>query len=351
MHLKWLFLLSLLLVVAAGLIGKSPEYPRYYIKGLEGRPCYYANDYTFSNNAVVLQGYKAAPYDDYPSKFIYYLSDRVSPREISTEDLVLDFSFVKQIRDTTTGTVVIPAHSPGPYTPIPASTWLMFWGIGIGIAAILYWFFSTVITAFTATTRNPFLLLLLKLKLRKPAQPIHTPNITSEIAIPENTQGIIATRDWNASSLIFAKLKSRFKLTPWESSILVADKLPQKDNTSGIYAVQLGVEPQNSINHLGIVVLTGKCVHHTDGIIRAERCQILMILCRHKDDAKRVSANYGIPVVYTRDVKVTFRNWLLSEKGIYWLKHNQRLLRQLLAAKKPDRLTKEVTTILETTNF
>lgn len=176
-------------------------------------------------------------------------------------------------------------------------------------------------------------------------QPKYPPYVLSSVDIPDDVQGIVAVRQWRVSRE--GMLVGPNTNYVWVSDIVIADGIPTKTNFSGIYAYIPERARVTAWDNLGIVALTGKCVGYRDGMVRAERCQVLTVICRGRESAERISANYGIPTVYSKSVRSAFREWLIGNEGIYWLHHN----RILLMGSKPDKLTQEVSAILQASGF
>jgi hypothetical protein len=142
--------------------------------------------------------------------------------------------------------------------------------------------------------------------------------------------GIVAVRAWGIWG---SSLRSLFRSTVWEGKSMVADKLPERDNVSGVYAYRLG---SNTIGGLvgrfvfGIVEMTGRYEYHGDGTIRAERCEIRLIVCHEAfyNRGRRISAKYGVPVCFVKEPIKAYHDWLFGENGKACMEHNYRILGQ-----------------------
>jgi len=169
-------------------------------------------------------------------------------------------------------------------------------------------------------------------------------SIVDEIKLPEDTQGIIAIRDWNIKRHNFLMSANQGLL--WDNRIMKADEKPIANNNKGLYAYRLGTNIQRSWGKVsGIVSLTGRCVGHANGLIRAERCRILLLLCWWPYTAKELSSRYGVPVMLVFDKRRALEQWLVSSEGIHWLKQNANIINQEIT------LSQEIEEILKKEDF
>ncbi len=153
----------------------------------------------------------------------------------------------------------------------------------------------------------------------------YPPQLVERITIPPETTGIIAIRKW---VVIKGRLHSLVTGSEWVGSVGIADKPPEKNNSSGIYAIRLGFDGDWSGNVAGIVACYGKCrIGEKKGIIRAERADIIMLIVAQNGAA--LSQRYGVPVLVAKDEHIISR-WLVTDEGIYWLKHNEKLINSLI---------------------
>ena len=150
--------------------------------------------------------------------------------------------------------------------------------------------------------------------------------LANEITLPESTQGIIATREWNIKK--HNLLVSANQGMIYKEPKVIADEIPTKENNNGIYAYRFGTNMRKSWAKVsGVVSLSGKCVGHTNGLIRAEKCRILFLFCLWPGVAKELSARYKVPVMLTLDKKSDIEKFLISDEGVKWLKHNADIIK------------------------
>lgn len=170
--------------------------------------------------------------------------------------------------------------------------------------------------------------------------------MVKDITIPKETSGIIAMRCWNLKN---GKLHSMTIGGEWTGKTAIADKKPNSQNNSGIYAHRLGRRSDYNGDVWGIVAMYGRCrIGQDQGIIRAERCDVLLLIT-DSQEATELSKRYGVPVLITDDNEDLMEKWLISEDGLYWLKHNNDLLRDLTTPKTDP--IKQVEEILKQQNF
>lgn len=156
-------------------------------------------------------------------------------------------------------------------------------------------------------------------------------DIQPEIHIEPEGAGLLGVRTWKyvpADGLLHSLVLKE----SWKERSIFADKSPEDGNKNGLHAFQLGTLKTDypRINEaLGIVSLTGNYTQHADMVIRAERCEmLLLILAKHLQPyARSISCYYGVPVVVTEKPVHSYLNWFLSENGIKCLQHNAILLK------------------------
>jgi hypothetical protein len=109
---------------------------------------------------------------------------------------------------------------------------------------------------------------------------------------------------------------------------MIADKVPAENNRNGIYAYQLGSWVPTWPHHVGIVEMLDHIEVHADGVLRAEKCKILVIIVNwgRVHWAREISARYNVPVYVSNYPEQAFRTWLLGPDGIKWLNHNFNLI-------------------------
>ncbi len=153
----------------------------------------------------------------------------------------------------------------------------------------------------------------------------YTPQILDRLVLPDTVRGIVAIRQWTWMEGV---LTSRNQKYIWTSSKMLSDKVPLKNNQNGIYAYQLGSLVPSWPHHIGIVEMLDHIEVHADGVVRAEKCKILVIIVNwgHARWAREVSSRYNIPVYSGNYPAQIFREWLLGPDGMKWLNHNYNLL-------------------------
>lgn len=156
----------------------------------------------------------------------------------------------------------------------------------------------------------------------------YLPHVLDHLVLPGAVNGIVGIRQWTYLDSI---LTSRNQKYIWTSSNILADKVPTKDNQSGIYAYQLGSMIPSWAHHIGIVEMLDHIQVHSDGVIRAEKCKILVIIVNWGNSrwAREVSSRYNIPVYIANYPGQAFQRWLLGPDGMKWLNHNYYLLNEV----------------------
>lgn len=326
MKIKYsLILLALLVILVVAGCAKPPG--QYFVKTKEAYSSdYQTNEYTIDGDYLTMHGYwlgKGTTHylDDYVINLsgviaIWDGSNQVYP--IKTEGT----SFWEHV-----GSGAIPVH-------ISIPLWMPF-----GVLAILFLLF------FRFAAYEMLKVLIESLRARLPIlDPSRQPWITKDIKLPDDTQGIIATRDWKLAH--HNVLMSANQGLVWEDVNTKADVKPSAENTKGIYAYRLGTNIRRTWGKVsGIVSLTGHCVGHANGLVRSEKCQILMLFCMWPGTAKELSARYGVPVMLTFDKRRSLEQWMVSLDGIRWLKQNA----NIISEEKP--LDREIEEIMEREGF
>ena len=153
--------------------------------------------------------------------------------------------------------------------------------------------------------------------------------ITDKIKIKPEKHGIICIRTWKVKD---GHLYSTgIGQARWDTSVLIADKIPQEDNYNGVYAIRLGADygyMDFCSNILGVVSQQGEWIEHADGVVRAEYCEILHLILskRLKTKADKFRATYGVPVTVTSSTIKSYHQWLYSNGGISCMLHNLSIL-------------------------
>ncbi len=156
--------------------------------------------------------------------------------------------------------------------------------------------------------------------------------VADEIFIdPAIVKGFIAVRTWKVFS--DGTLCSLNKSTVWGSRSVVDSRLPDKNNNEGIYAYRIGSSMTNLDvvgRAFGIVELTGRFEYHPDGVLRASKCEIKMLVCSEKDYGKTVKASirYKVPLYVSSHSLQAYHDWLFSGNGLACLQHNYDVLSQ-----------------------
>lgn len=161
------------------------------------------------------------------------------------------------------------------------------------------------------------------------AKGLYSAKIALDINVSLNDLGIICTRTW--------KYKDGYLYSAgigqacWETKTLFANKNPDEGNENGVYASRLGVikyDWEFTKDIIGIVSLKGEWYEHADGVIRAERCDILHLIVSEyfRPVADKLSSVYGIPVTVAGNCLNKYLNWLLKENGLACMVHNSKIM-------------------------
>lgn len=160
---------------------------------------------------------------------------------------------------------------------------------------------------------------------------LYQPQIITELTLPNDITGIVATRLWHMNT--DNSLHSISIGYSYINSVIISDVIPSDTNKSGFYANKLGYG-SDSITFLntplssyifGLVEMSGKFIEHTDGIIRAERMRMLLLISNVSlKDRQDISSIYGVPILQLNYEQ--YMNWLYSNDGIKWLQHNNKVL-------------------------
>ena len=143
--------------------------------------------------------------------------------------------------------------------------------------------------------------------------------------------GLIATRCWNVDKT--GILSSTARNVKWDSAVLEADINPVVGGWHGVYAYRLGTYIDGGEDVEGLVSLSGRIVGHKDSLLRAQKCTILVLVTKKEKVAPLLRQRYKCPVVVTSDIELTIQKWVISQEGIFWLAHNERLLSKKLQDK------------------
>lgn len=319
------------LLVALLIIGCSEPPGKYYIKtGEEYKFSYQTNEYTMGEDHLTLHGYWiGGEGKQYLEDYVLNLSGVIAIYEGNNQVYPLiteGRSFWERVLNEG-----IPIH-----TSIPL--WIL---LVISSVAFVIWLrvglFEVMRALFKAS---------LKAFLMKPTilDPTKSPWIVKDINLPIDARGIIATRDWKLAHHNI--LMSANQGLVWETANTKADEKPSTENDKGLYAYRLGTNMQRSWGKVyGIVSLSGHCIGHANGLIRAESCRILMLFCLWPNTARELSARYGVPVMLTLDKRRSLEKWLVSYSGIRWLQQNA----DLISGEVP--LDKQIEEIIEKEGF
>ena len=162
--------------------------------------------------------------------------------------------------------------------------------------------------------------------------PRHYPAQTVDsIEVSSKCSGILCTRTWKyKSGYLYSAGIGQAK---WETKTLIANRLPESENGSGVYACRIGVigyHTEFSENILGIVSMEGDWYEHGDGVIRAEKCDILQLIVSeyYSKIAGELGALYGVPIMVASNPVNAYQKWAVSSKGIACLQHNLEILRE-----------------------
>ena len=158
----------------------------------------------------------------------------------------------------------------------------------------------------------------------------YQPQVSSDINIKLNEQGILCSRTWKYKKGYLYSIG--VGQSCWETKTLLANKNPEDDNHNGIYADRLGVifitEADFIKDIIGIVSLKGDWCEHADGVLRAERCDIVHLIISeyHRPVANEISAVYGVPVTISDTPINTYLDWLLKDNGLACMIHNSKII-------------------------
>lgn len=139
--------------------------------------------------------------------------------------------------------------------------------------------------------------------------------------------GLVCVRSWD--------LNSKFQLTSiaqgniWEFHYINADRLPDSNNSAGIYGYRIGSSIKTAGKIMGIVEIAGNYQYHTD-IVRGEYCRILCLFMSkgYYNTAKVLSAKYNVPVYLAEDNETAYLEWLYSKQGLKALEINYNVFKE-----------------------
>lgn len=162
-------------------------------------------------------------------------------------------------------------------------------------------------------------------------------NVVDRVTLPQDICGLVGIRYWQLDPGMY--IVSATRRRRYDSSVIWADRTPTATNRNGIYAHQLPAADHwpRELPILGyafgIVELSGHVVVHEDGVLRGERCRILMLIAR-ADVASYLSRIYGVPVMVPKDGRTgveQIESWLRSCEGVAILKWNVDLISEIQA--------------------
>lgn len=314
------------------LVGCSEPPGKYYIKtGYEYQYHYQTDEYTIGDDYLILHGYWQG------GSGSYYLEDYV----LNLSGVIGIWEGNNQVYPITKTVERVGFWERVRNEGIPIHIAIPFWIPVVILTGCAVVWLCVVSVGFRGIFKG-----LLKANLAKPTalDPTKPPWIVQDITIPQSPQGIIATRDWKLAR--HNVLMSANQGLIWETANTEADEKPSMENDKGLYAYRLGTNMHRRWGRVsGIVSLSGHCIGHANGLVRAENCRILMLFCIWPNNAKELSARYGVPVLLTLDKRRSLEKWLVSSSGIKWLKQNNDLISGETS------LDKEIGEILEKEGF
>lgn len=152
------------------------------------------------------------------------------------------------------------------------------------------------------------------------------------VSLPQAPGGLIAVRAWRWDGRE-KKLKSTAFSTKWETRVMQADEKPKVGEYHGVYAYRLGAVEGLGNPVIGIVSLSGSMIIHADNLVRACRCEILVLVTKKKKAVEALKERYQCPVLLARHPANVIQKWLISPEGIFWLRHNNSLVQKSLDVK------------------
>lgn len=210
--------------------------------------------------------------------------------------------------------------------------WLIL--LGVFIAVVIIWRLAGKINLPDGAERKAvhaawYLIHPKYLVKHQEAKGLYSSQIAQDINVSLNDIGIVCTRTW--------KYKNGYLYSAgigqacWETKTLFANKNPDEDNKNGVYASRLGVikyDWEFIKEIIGIVSLKGEWYEHADGVIRAERCDILHLIVSEyfRPIADKLSSVYGVPVTIADNCLNKYLNWLLKENGLACMIHNSKIM-------------------------
>jgi len=167
------------------------------------------------------------------------------------------------------------------------------------------------------------------IKRRPYPQGNFVPQIPESVNIDLKGQGILAIRTWKyKDGLLYSYGIGQ---ACWETKTLYADKNPEETNENGVYALRLGIadyDREFMKDIIGIVSLKGDWCEHADGVLRAERCDILHLIVSEylRPVARDLSSVYGVPVTVAINPTNEYLNWFLKGNGLASLIQNSQIM-------------------------
>lgn len=148
------------------------------------------------------------------------------------------------------------------------------------------------------------------------------------ISLKEAPNGVIAIRCWGYDEKNKVLVSLGKGNTKWGYSYLHSDIKPEKGNESGIYAYRLG-----SMNYFkggiqGLIALSGKIISHKDGMLRAEKARILILVIDDNKISIKLKEKYNIPIIVSSRPEISISNWMIGNEGIFWLRHNNDIIQK-----------------------
>jgi hypothetical protein len=152
------------------------------------------------------------------------------------------------------------------------------------------------------------------------------------IDLPKAPAGVIAVRKWgiNRKGLLTSLNQSKL----WKGLVYEDKEPPEVRSNMGLYAFRLGSNHSKNYTGfvipkvMGIVSLSGTVIGHQDGILRGKKATILCLVTGKYSDAVKLRTNYGCPVFVNTNPSLAIETWAMTEQGLFWQAHNNKLIKE-----------------------
>jgi hypothetical protein len=322
--MKYLILALIILVSMAGCSSVASDHPRFE----------FVTDYTYAHQSFFADNYTT----DDNGGFVLnsYWRGGMSRDRFKQGAIVLRSGNVKAVYDN--AILIFGAR----FTPV---TWWLnefdddgWQAIAMAIVVVFGGFMFLVSVGAIFFFRVRLMIWALRQQVIR-----YKPQVISDIALPDDVSGLVGIRSFTRLRGILGSAGFGFKI--WDSKNMQADELPLQNNKHGLYGILLGCGYSENFL-IGIVSFSGTVRTHADGVVRAEYCRILTVICKSQKIAEVVSAYYGVPTVIGKKPNQTYERWLVSEDGIKWLSHNAEIIKKeaIYGDKREGNLESEIRT-------